>query len=251
MTNCPDGHPNPPHWEFCGQCGAPIDTVAEELEAGRWYRTSKWAVVGAGALAVLVIVGAAVTLAVTGSDRTGSPAPTTDGTAAIQQWWSGAHKHFTELQSALDDSQRALERLDGPALEAACQRMEDAAGVDLPSPLANPGPGPDQRTGGSHSGRPCRCAYVSVGRSRFGEQLPRRICGRRRSGRQALDGGPRAHQQGPDPPAVAARFRPAVGIEGGRNAKVLSVADDQHRGLGVMKDGMAVRPDDLRELTGL
>jgi len=39
MTNCPDGHPNPAHWEFCGQCGAPIDTAAEELEAGRWYRT--------------------------------------------------------------------------------------------------------------------------------------------------------------------------------------------------------------------
>jgi hypothetical protein len=96
--------------------------------------------VGAGALAVLVIVGAAVTLAVTGSDRTGSPGPTTDGTTAIQQWWSGAHKHFTELQSALDDSQRALERLDGPALEAACQRMEDAAGVDLPAHLPTPDP---------------------------------------------------------------------------------------------------------------
>jgi hypothetical protein len=96
--------------------------------------------VGAGALAVLVIVGAAVTLAVTRSERTGSPAPTTDGTTAIQQWWSGAHKHFTELQGALDDSQRALERLDGPALAAACQRMEDAAGVDLPAHLPTPDP---------------------------------------------------------------------------------------------------------------
>ena len=33
--------------------------------------------------------------------------------------------------------------------------------------------------------------------------------------------------------------------------KCLSVADDQHRGLGVVKDGMAVRSDNLRELTGL
>jgi hypothetical protein len=139
MANCPDGHPNPSHWEFCGQCGAPIDTAEEGLEAGRLYRT-KWAVVGAGALAVLVIVGAAVTLAATRSERTGSPAPTTDGTAAIQAWWSGAHKHFTELQSALHDSQRALERLDGPALEAACQRMEDAAEVDLPAHLPTPDP---------------------------------------------------------------------------------------------------------------
>lgn len=112
MAHCPDGHPNPAHWEFCGECGAPIDRVAEELEAGKWYRT-KWAIVGAGVLAVVVIAGAAVTLAVTGTERTGSPAPTIDGTAAIQEWWSGAHKHVTELQSALKDSQRALARMDG------------------------------------------------------------------------------------------------------------------------------------------
>ena len=32
MVTCPDGHPNPPNCEFCGECGAPIDTAAEELE---------------------------------------------------------------------------------------------------------------------------------------------------------------------------------------------------------------------------
>lgn len=139
MVNCPHGHPNPAHYEFCGECGAPIDTVAEALEAGKWYRT-KWAVVGAGVLAIVVIVGAAVTIAVTRTERTGTPAPTIDGTAAIQEWWSGAHKHFTELESALEDSQRALDRMDDAGLESACQRMHDAAGVDLPAHLPTPDP---------------------------------------------------------------------------------------------------------------
>ena len=211
MANCPDGHPNPAHYEFCGECGALIDTAAEELEAGKWYRT-KWAIVGAGVLGVLVIAGAAVTLAVTGTEQTGSS--TTGTEVPVQEWWAGAQEHFTELQNALEDSQRALKRLDGPGLEAACQQMHDAAGVELPGPLANPGSGPDQRTHGSHSGCPCRCAYVSVCRRRFGEQLPRRICGRCRSGRQALDEGTRTHQQGPDPPSVAVRFMRAVRTEG-------------------------------------
>ena len=92
-------------------------------------------------LAILVIVGAAVALAVTkGSEQSSSSAPTSDSAAAIQEWWSGANEHFTELQNALDDSQRALDRLDRPGLEAACQRMHDAAGVDLPAHLPTPDP---------------------------------------------------------------------------------------------------------------
>jgi hypothetical protein len=139
MVNCPDGHPNPAHYEFCGECGAPIDMAAEESEAGKWYRT-KWAIVGAGVLGVLVIAGAAVTLAVTGTKQTGSSTATTATVVPVQEWWADAHQHFTELQGALADSQRALERQDGPALEAACERMEDAAGVDLPAHLPTPDP---------------------------------------------------------------------------------------------------------------
>ena len=242
MANCPDGHPNPAHYEFCGECGALIDTAAEELEAGKWYRT-KWAIVGAGVLAVLVIAGAAVTLAVTGTATGPVRRHPTPRCRAIQEWWTDAHEHFTELQNALDDSQRALDRLDGPGLEAACQQMHDAAGVGSAGPLANPGPGPDQRTGGSHSRRPCRCAHVSVCRSRFGEQLPRRICGRRRSGRQALDEGPRAHQQGPDPPSVAARFMRAVRTEGAHeSARALSGGRSAPRTrCGERRDGRTAR----------
>ena len=137
MVNCPDGHPNPAHYEFCGECGAPIDTAAEEWETRVWYRT-KWAMVGAGVLGVLVIAGAAVTLAVTGTEQTGSS--TTGTEAPVQEWWAGAHDHFTELRNALGDSQRALKRLDAPGLEAACQQMHDAAGVDLPTHLPTPDP---------------------------------------------------------------------------------------------------------------
>ena len=139
MSECPHGHPNPPHYEFCGECGAPIDTVAEELEADKWYRT-RWAIVGAGVLAVLVIVGAAVTLAATRTEQTGSSTETTATAVRVQDWWADAQEDFTELQNALEDSQRAVDRFDVDGLEAACQRMHDAAAVDLPAHLPAPDP---------------------------------------------------------------------------------------------------------------
>ena len=76
----------------------------------------------------------------TRSERTGTSTATSATPVSIQQWWADAHEHFTELQNALDDSQRALDRLDGPGLEAACQRMHDAAGVDLKAHLSTPDP---------------------------------------------------------------------------------------------------------------
>jgi hypothetical protein len=140
MINCPEGHPNPPDWEFCGECGAPIDKVAEELENRAWYRT-KWAIMGAGALAVVVIAGAAGALIATrGSDQTSSTPPTSSDTAAIQEWWSAAHKPFTELQESLNDSRRALDRANGPALEEACEQMHDSADVDLQAHMPTPDP---------------------------------------------------------------------------------------------------------------
>jgi hypothetical protein len=141
MVTCPNGHTNPAGWEFCGDCGAPIEAAAEEVEARAWHRT-KWAIVGAGVLAVLVISGAAVALILTvGGKQTSSSTPTSVGSAAIQEWWSGAHEHFTELQNALDDAQRALDRLDGTGFEAACQQMHDAGEVGLQAHL--PAPDPD------------------------------------------------------------------------------------------------------------
>ena len=140
MVTCPHGHPNPPHWEFCGECGAPIDEAAEELETRAWYRT-KWAIVGASILAVLVISAAAVALTVSrGGEQAGSSEPTSDGAVAIQEWWSGAHEPFTELENALDDAQRALDRLDSTGFEAACQTMHDAGEVKLQAQLPTPNP---------------------------------------------------------------------------------------------------------------
>lgn len=138
MANCPQGHPNPSHYEFCGECAAPLEQEAEPSSTRPWYRTRS--AIGVACVLAAVLIAVVALTVTTESEKSGSPAPTADGTAAIQEWWSGAHKHFTELQNALDDSQRALGRLDGPALEAACQRMEDAAGVDLPAHLPTPDP---------------------------------------------------------------------------------------------------------------
>jgi hypothetical protein len=138
MVTCPEGHLNPPHWEFCGECGAPIDEAAEERDAQGWFRV-KWAVAGAAVLAVLVIAAAAVTLAVTrDNDQSSSAAPTPVGAVAIREWWSAAHEPFTELQESLDDAQHALELLDGPAVEEACQQMHDSADVELQAHLPTP-----------------------------------------------------------------------------------------------------------------
>ena len=109
------------------------------LEADKWYRT-RWAIVGVGVLAVLVIVGAARHPCRYQDRADRFSGADNRSTAAVQEWWSGAQEHFTELQNALEDSQRAVDRFDGPALEAACPRMHDAAAVDLPAHLPTPDP---------------------------------------------------------------------------------------------------------------
>lgn len=173
MVTCPEGHPNPQGWEFCGECGAPLEV---DVSADRWYRT-KWAIVGASILGVLVISSAAVTLAVTtGGEHTRSSTPTSARTAAIQEWWSGAHESFTELQESLDDSRRALNRGDGPAMEKACQHMHDAAGVELQAQLPTPDPdvtselraAADDAHGASHM-----CLSVAAGSiNNYGGEFP-------------------------------------------------------------------------------
>ena len=96
----------------------------------------------AGVVAVLLVSGGIVAVVVTGGTKhSSSSTPTTIDTTAIHEWWSGAHEHFTELKNALDDSQRALDRLDGAGLQAACQQMHDAAEVELQAHL--PAPNPD------------------------------------------------------------------------------------------------------------
>ena len=171
MVTCPNGHTNPPDWEFCEDCGAPIAAVPGSSTIQTWDRP-RWFIVMAGVVAVLLVSGGIVAVVVTGGTKHfSSSTPTTIDTTAIHEWWSGAHEHFTELKNALDDSQRALDRLDGAGLEAACQQMHDAAEVEFAGSLAGPEPGPYQRTSGRDRGRPRCRALVPVGRGRLDEQL--------------------------------------------------------------------------------
>ncbi|MEV3901500.1 hypothetical protein AB0K11_04180 [Mycobacterium sp. NPDC050551] len=45
---------------------------------------------------------------------------------------------FSELQGAIDATQRAVMHLDGPNLRTACHRMHDAAAVGMPAHLPAP-----------------------------------------------------------------------------------------------------------------
>jgi hypothetical protein len=93
------------------------------------------------AVAVLLISGEAVALVATsGSEQSSSSAPTTVDSVAIQEWWSAAQDHSTELEDSLDDSQRALDRLDGSGFEAACQQMHDVGQVKLHAFMPTPHP---------------------------------------------------------------------------------------------------------------
>ncbi|CRZ14377.1 hypothetical protein BN2156_01226 [Mycolicibacterium neworleansense] len=58
--------------------------------------------------------------------------------AAIREWWIASRTDFITFQSALDDSQEALQQADVAALEAACERMHDVAAVDVAAQLPTP-----------------------------------------------------------------------------------------------------------------
>lgn len=81
MVTCPNGHPNPPGWELCGECGATIDAVEPPMSG--WSQT-KWAIVGMSLAAVLAIPGGAAAFLVTRGGESSSPAPTPSGSVAIR-----------------------------------------------------------------------------------------------------------------------------------------------------------------------
>lgn len=113
------------------------------LEAGpevtsrrAWYRSFP-VLVGLAIVIAVAVASGIVTIVL------GGGGPTTDRIgpserAALAEWWSTAYPHVTDLQQALDDSRKALGSMDGPGLAAACQRMHDAAGVDLSAHLPAP-----------------------------------------------------------------------------------------------------------------
>lgn len=93
------------------------------------------AAVAATVAIVLTLAIAALVLA-SRADDPGEIAPV--DRAALLDWWTAAEPHVVDLQDAVGDSQRALQRMDGPVLAAACQRMHDASAVEIPAHLPAP-----------------------------------------------------------------------------------------------------------------
>jgi hypothetical protein len=132
LGTCPNGHENPEGWELCGDCGAPIPSASPRV----WYRGPRAVL----ALLVALIAVAAVVVVVvrTGSGHQAEPSSSTAEQSALAVWWSSANESVTDLQTALDDSQTALQRTDNSRLEAACQTMHDVARVDLQALMPSP-----------------------------------------------------------------------------------------------------------------
>ncbi|OBG19897.1 hypothetical protein A5765_01550 [Mycolicibacterium celeriflavum] len=115
-------------------------------EASTWYRT-KWALIGASIVVVLVVLAGSVALGMDrNGDRTESSAATPNGQetqetqAAIADWWANAHTPVTELRESITDARRSANRLDPAGLEDACQKMHDLAAVDVHTYLPAPVP---------------------------------------------------------------------------------------------------------------
>lgn len=130
---CPTPHGAPNGGYLCPTCGAPVGDPTPD----RRGRDRRFA-----AIAVLSVVGAvaaaAVVIALVMARGGVHTATSASEHAELTEWWSTTYPHVTELQEALDDSRKALESLDGPALASACQRMHDAARVDLAAQMPSP-----------------------------------------------------------------------------------------------------------------
>ncbi|GAT08115.1 uncharacterized protein RMCN_1248 [Mycolicibacterium novocastrense] len=136
MVTCPNGHHNPPDFDLCGECGAPIEERWPEATA--WYRT-KWALFGAGAVVALMVLAAVVAIG-RGSDRAQPAATTPTERQSISQWWERAHTPVMKLQDSIADARHSMESLTPIGLEQACQRMHDLAGVNVHTYLPAPTP---------------------------------------------------------------------------------------------------------------
>ncbi|AQA06696.1 hypothetical protein BVC93_25020 [Mycobacterium sp. MS1601] len=135
MAMCPNGHVNPADWDVCGECGESLEPTRGLL--GWLHSPAFWVALVASAVA---LVGAGVLL---GHSASGPGQHVDDAAAkraAVQQWWTSARSDVDELESALDDSQRAVRQWDSSAFNDACQRMHDAAAVGVPQHLPTPDP---------------------------------------------------------------------------------------------------------------
>ena len=109
---------------------------AEPSEPGPGRRAKWW--IG-GALAVALLAGGvAGTAVVNHTQQIGSGGTASSRATALQQWWAGAEKDFTDMRNASDDVDQAFSHFKPGALAAACEHVHEAADVKLQSDLPSP-----------------------------------------------------------------------------------------------------------------
>lgn len=141
MSTCPNGHSNPSHWEFCNECGAPIDDPEGAGSAVSWPRSRRKGILAAGSIAaVLFVMGVGAAVLVAGHGEQTSPRRDPAAASAVAKWWAESHADVSGFRAALHDSQQAIAMQDAEALQKACQQLHDAAGVQVPARLPTPDP---------------------------------------------------------------------------------------------------------------
>ena len=123
--------------QLCGECDALIVPAKKRSLSDR----KLWVIISTSVVAAVVLASALGVIVTHRSEPETSLPPTSLASAAMQQWWSGAHEHVDELHDAIDDSRRALEGFDESAMKRSCPQMHDASTVKLQAHL--PAPDPD------------------------------------------------------------------------------------------------------------
>lgn len=141
MSTCPNGHPNPKHWEFCNECGEPIDDAENFWLSAVWQRSRRNVLLaGGGAVVAVVLVAAGTAVLITRNNEQTSAQDGQASAEAVAEWWTDSHEDVSNLRAALHDSEQALRLQDNDGLQLACQQLHDTAGVRVPAHLPTPDP---------------------------------------------------------------------------------------------------------------
>ncbi|MGV0596719.1 hypothetical protein [Mycolicibacterium porcinum] len=139
MPTCPNGHSNPAHWEFCNECGAPIDEPEDASPATLWPESMRKGWLVAGAVAVLLAgIGVGATVFAGGNSDQPSASRDQAAASAVARWWAQSHDDVSGFRAALHDLQQAISMQDAGVLQKACQQLHDAAGIRIPARLPSP-----------------------------------------------------------------------------------------------------------------
>jgi hypothetical protein len=136
MVSYADEYPNRSDRESTGQDGVPIAPGSEPSITGS-RRRAKWFIGGVLVIA-LSAAGAAGIAVANHTWHIGSAGPATSSVTALQQWWAGAERDFTDMRNASEDVDQAFSRFRPGALAAACQHVHDAAEIRMQSRLPSP-----------------------------------------------------------------------------------------------------------------